>query len=101
MPKSSSQASQLDLPKIQTLTYHLSFQYGTAPKAPRFPTVLQYSTRLNNVAIGYIHALQERMNNNEQGEHDSVFKDILSRVRRTNFEPFERHTTRFHPTNMG
>jgi hypothetical protein len=50
-------AKPLLLPDIQRLTYHLSFQYGTANKATRFPVVLQYSNRLNTIAIGYVQQI--------------------------------------------
>jgi hypothetical protein len=102
MPKSSLRATQLTLSKIQRLTYHLSFQYGTAPKAPRLPTVLQYSVRLNKIAIGYVHFLHERGKSRGDGlDSDAVFTAILRRVRGTNLNSLERLTVPFHSTSMG
>lgn len=102
MPKSSSQANSLTLSEIQKLTYHLSFQYGTAPKAPRLPTVLQYSVRLNKIAIGYAHSLRDRIKfKGECEDPDAVFTAILRRVRGTNSDPLEPFAIPFHTTSMG
>jgi hypothetical protein len=57
-------ATPLSLNELQKLTYSLSFQYGTANKAPRLPSILQYSSRLNKLAIGYIH---RRCDGNDDG----------------------------------
>ena len=59
------EATPLTIPILQQVTYDLSYQYGTANKAPRLPAILQYSNRLNNVALSYIHVLCDR-NDNEQ-----------------------------------
>jgi hypothetical protein len=56
-PKSSGSCTPLDRDNLQNLTFCLSFQYGTATKAPRLPAVLQYSARLSNVAMGYVEYL--------------------------------------------
>jgi hypothetical protein len=95
-------ATPLVLSKIQKLTYHLSFQYGTAPKAPRLPTVLQYSVRLNKIAIGYVHFLRDRFKTTGDGlDADAVFTAILRRVRGTNSASLEHLTIPFHSTSMG
>jgi hypothetical protein len=102
VPKSSEKGSQLNLSKIQTLTYHLSFQYGTAPKAPRLPMVLQYSIRLNKIAIGYVDYLRDRTNLREGGlDPDAVFTAIIRRVRGSNSNNLEPLTIPFHTVSMG
>ena len=99
MPRSLSQATQLTLPVIQKLTYHLSFQYGTAPKATRLPMVLQYSARLNKIAIGYVRILYDGVKSTHAGlDADAVFTAILHRVRGSNSDS---HAVPFHPTSMG
>ena len=90
---SSSKATQLTLDKIQKLTYHLSFQYGTAPKAPRLPIVLQYSIRLNTIAIGYVHVYSKHLNDPE-----AVVTNTLGRVRNKKSETFEMP---LHTSSMG
>ena len=80
----------------------MSFQYGTAPKAPRLPIVLQYSVRLNKIAIGYVNYLRERTNMREVGQDpDAVFTAIIRRVRGSNADIREPLTVPFHSASMG
>eukprot|EP00593_Proboscia_inermis_P009976 CAMPEP_0171325968 /NCGR_PEP_ID=MMETSP0816-20121228/117145_1 /TAXON_ID=420281 /ORGANISM="Proboscia inermis, Strain CCAP1064/1" /LENGTH=225 /DNA_ID=CAMNT_0011825289 /DNA_START=1396 /DNA_END=2073 /DNA_ORIENTATION=+ len=43
---------------LQRITYHMTFQYGTATKAVRSVPVVYYSSRLANVGMGYINYLR-------------------------------------------
>jgi hypothetical protein len=109
MPK-SSKAKPLLLSDIQKLTYHLSFQYGTANKATRFPSVLQYSIRLNKIAIGYVHSLCDRIDEDRKlvlGE-DSVYRrqngdGRILRHSHDNGDDWKSGLTTipFHPQYMG
>ena len=102
LPKTARLASQLTLSKIQTMTYHLSFQYGTAPKAPRLPMVLQYSVRLNTIAIGYMQCLRDRFDKRTDSlDPDAIFTAIIHRIRGTNLDAFNPLTIPFHCVSMG
>ena len=56
-PKLKDNTTALTRDALENLTFCLSFQYGTATKAPRLPAVLQYAARLSNVAIGFVDYL--------------------------------------------
>lgn len=45
---------------LQKITYHMSFQYGTATKAVRSVPVVYYSSRLAAMGMGYINYLRGR-----------------------------------------
>jgi hypothetical protein len=70
-------ATPLTSKKLQHLTYWQSFQYATATKAPRLPAVLQYASRLANVAIGFIgYLFMERPRNRFRvpADEDGLFR---------------------------
>jgi hypothetical protein len=102
LPKSTSVATPLTLARLEELTYFLSFQYGTANKAPRLPAPLQYSSRLNNVAIGYVHLRCDQGDNEHtlrMSEVELVYKDAAGAgqiLRRAKLERFV-WTMPFHP----
>lgn len=50
----SREASQLTSDVLQRITFLMSFQYSTATKSPRLIPVLLYSSRLANVAMGFL-----------------------------------------------
>lgn len=101
-PKSSSAATPLTLDELEKLTFFLSFQYGTANKAPRLPSLLQYSARLNNVAIGYVHLRCDQSDNENTlrlSEEDMVYVDASGEgqiLRRSKNEKFA-WSLPFHP----
>lgn len=53
--RATGDATPLTKDVLQKLTYYMSFDYATATKAPRLIPVLLYSSRLANVALGYLN----------------------------------------------
>jgi Piwi domain len=45
--------SELNVDKLKLLTYHMSFLYGSASKAPRLPPVLKYGDKTGNAVMSY------------------------------------------------
>jgi hypothetical protein len=90
------------LDQLEKLTYFLSFQYGTANKSPRLPAPLQYSARLNNVAIGYVHLRCDESDNENtlrMSEVEMVYMDAAGTgqiLRRSKLEKFV-WAMPFHP----
>jgi Piwi domain len=75
--QTGDQATPLTSEKLQHLTYWQSFQYATATKAPRLPAVLQYASRLANVAIGFSgYLFMERPSNRFRvpADEDGLFR---------------------------
>lgn len=64
--------------------------------------VLQYSVRLNKIAIGYVNFIRDRVDLSEAGlDPDAVFTAILRRVRGSNLENLEPLAIPFHTVSMG
>jgi len=59
-PLGSGSGTPLSKIELQKMTYHMSFQYGTATKAVRTVPVLYYSSRLATVVMGYLRSLLDR-----------------------------------------
>ena len=66
--------------KLEKLTYHLSFQYTTATKAPRSIPIVHYSKSLANQAMGWVNNLIRigRIESRKGKEGDQIFFRIDS-----------------------
>ena len=64
--KPCSGTSPLTKDILQLITYHMTFQYGTATKAVRSVPVVYYSSRLANMGMGYINYLRGRRGGDKQ-----------------------------------
>jgi hypothetical protein len=64
--------TQLGEDELKNLTYGLSFQYGTATKATRSISVLQYADKLANSSLGYA----ETIGHIPDGEESTTGQDI-------------------------
>lgn len=90
-PNNDGKCTVLDKEKLQLLTYHQSFFYGTASKAIRTIPLVHYSTKLANTISGFkeyllMENLMEKVSlddNGQENENNEIRDDSRYFYKRT------------------
>ena len=80
---------------LQCVTYHMTFQYGTATKSVRSVPVVYYSSRLANMGLSYVGHLQgqqEMIGLGERLKRETIKDEELVRLVRRDgsYIPYEK-----------